>query len=46
MKRSGFIDRFGEDRFYERRTDALRFAWKELGDEEAASKSPLKHLIS
>jgi SulP family sulfate permease len=46
LKRSGFIDRFGEDRFYERRTDALRFAWKELGDEEAASKSPLKHLIS
>ncbi|HCJ78411.1 MAG TPA: sodium-independent anion transporter, partial [Gammaproteobacteria bacterium] len=28
LKRSGFIDRFGEDRFYERRTDALRFAWK------------------
>jgi SulP family sulfate permease len=46
LKRSGFTDRFGEDRFYERRTDALRFAWKELGDEEAASKSPLKHLIS
>ena len=46
LKRSGFINRFGEDRFYERRTDALRFAWKELGDEEAASKSPLKHLIS
>ena len=46
LKRSSFIDRFGEDRFYERRTDALRFAWKELGDEEAASKSPLKHLIS
>ena len=46
LKRSGFTDRFGEDRFYERRTDALRFAWKELGDEEAASKSPLNHLIS
>ena len=46
LKRSGFTDKFGEDRFYERRTDALRFAWKELGDEEAASKSPLKHLIS
>jgi SulP family sulfate permease len=46
LKRSGFINRFGEDRFYERRTDALRFAWKELGDEEAASRSPLKHLIS
>ncbi|HIL41780.1 MAG TPA: sulfate permease [Gammaproteobacteria bacterium] len=44
--RSGFVDRFGKNRFYERRTDALRYAWKELGDEEAASKSPLKHLIS
>jgi SulP family sulfate permease len=46
LKRSGFVDQFGEDRFYERRTDALRYAWKELGDEEAAAKSPLKHLIS
>ena len=46
LKRSGFVDKFGEDRFYERRTDALRYAWKELGDEEAAAKSPLKHLIS
>ncbi|MBT3195901.1 MAG: sulfate permease [Candidatus Ruthia sp.] len=46
LKRSGFMDKYGEDRFYERRTDALRFAWKELGDEEAASHSPLKHLIS
>jgi high affinity sulphate transporter 1 len=44
--RSGFMDKYGENRFYERRTDALRYAWKELGDEEAASKSPLKHLIS
>jgi len=44
--RSGFVDKHGKDRFYERRTDALRYAWKELGDEEAASKSPLKHLIS
>ncbi len=46
LKRSGFMDKYGEERFYERRTDALRFAWKELGDEEAALKSPLKHLIS
>ena len=46
LERSGFMDRFGKDRFYDRRTDALRFAWKELGDEEAALKSPLKHLIS
>ncbi len=46
LKRSGFMDKYGENRFYERRTDALRYAWKELGDEEAASKSPLKHLIS
>jgi len=46
LKKSGFMDKFGEDRFYDRRTDALRFAWKELGDEEAASHSPLKHLIS
>ena len=46
LKNSGFMDKHGENRFYERRTDALRFAWKELGDDEAASKSPLKHLIS
>jgi SulP family sulfate permease len=46
LERSGFMDKFGKDRFYDRRTDALRFAWKELGDEEAALKSPLKHLIS
>jgi len=46
LKNSGFIDKFGENRFYDRRTDALRHAWKELGDEEAASHSPLKHLIS
>lgn len=46
LKRAGFMDRYGENRFYDRRTDALRFAWRELGDEDAASKSPLKHLIS
>ena len=46
LERSGFMDKFGKNRFYDRRTDALRFAWKELGDEEAASRSPLKHLIS
>jgi len=46
LKRAGFMDRFGNKRFFDRRTDALRFAWRELGDEEAASKSPLKHLIS
>lgn len=46
LVRSGFMARFGEDRFHERRTDALRYAWSELGDIEAASKSPLKHLIS
>ena len=46
LKRAGFMDRFGDNRFYNRRTNALRFAWRELGDEEAASKSPLKHLIS
>ncbi len=46
LDRSGFIKKYGKDRFYDRRTDALRFAWKELGDEEAAMKSPLKHLIS
>lgn len=46
LQRSGFMDKFGENRFFDRRTDALRFAWKELGDEEAASHSPLKHLIS
>ena len=46
LVRSGFVKRFGNDRFFDRRTDALRYAWKELGDDEAASKSPLKHLIS
>ena len=46
LKRAGFMDRYGENRFYDRRTDALRYAWRELGDEDAASKSPLKHLIS
>jgi len=46
LERSGFIDKYSKDRFYDRRTDALRFAWKELGDDEAALKSPLKHLIS
>ena len=46
LVRSGFVEKFGKNRFYERRTDALRYAWSELGDEEAASKSPLKHLIS
>ncbi|MEJ6575987.1 MAG: sulfate permease [Emcibacteraceae bacterium] len=46
LERAGFMDRFGENRFYDRRTDALRFAWGELGDEDAALKSPLKHLIS
>ncbi len=46
LERSGFMDKYGKDRFYDRRTDALRFAWKELGDDEAALKSPLKHLIS
>jgi len=46
LERSGFMDKYGKDRFYDRRTDALRFAWKELGDVEAASNSPLKHLIS
>jgi SulP family sulfate permease len=46
LERAGFMDRFGENRFYDRRTDALRFAWGELGDEDAALRSPLKHLIS
>ncbi len=46
LERSGFMKKYGKDRFYDRRTDALRFAWKELGDDDAASKSPLKHLIS
>lgn len=46
LERSGFMDKYGKDRFYDRRTDALRFAWKELGDDEAALKSPLRHLIS
>ena len=45
LERSGFIARFGEDRFYQRRTMALKYAWKQLGDEDAAANSPLKHLI-
>ncbi len=46
LRKSGFMDKFGENRFYDRRTSALRYAWKELGDEDAAANSPLKHLIS
>lgn len=46
LSRSGFMAKFGKERFHDRRTDALRYAWAELGDEEAATKSPLKHLIS
>ncbi|MBE8190039.1 MAG: SulP family inorganic anion transporter, partial [Candidatus Thioglobus sp.] len=46
LQRSGFVAKFGESRFHDRRTDALRYAWSELGDAQAASKSPLKHLIS
>ncbi len=46
LVKSGFMVKYGENRFYDRRTDALRYAWRELGDEDAASNSPLKHLIS
>lgn len=46
LQRSGFVDKHGKNRFYQRRTDALRYAWSELGDKDAASQSPLKHLIS
>ncbi len=46
LVKSGFMAEHGENRFYDRRTDALRYAWRELGDEDAASNSPLKHLIS
>ncbi len=46
LVKSGFMVKYGENRFYDRRTDALRYAWRELGDEDAASHSPLKHLIS
>jgi SulP family sulfate permease len=45
LKRSGFVEKYGEERFFDHRTDALRFAWKVLGDNEAASHSPMKHLI-
>ena len=46
LERSGFIEKYGKNRFYERRTEALKYAWRQLGDEEAASTSPLKHIIS
>lgn len=45
LKRSGFVKKYGENRFFDHRTDALRNAWKELGDKDAASHSPFKHLI-
>lgn len=45
LRRSGFIDDFGEKRFFYHRLEALSFAWNELGNIEA-NKNPLKHLIT
>ena len=46
LERSGFKERVGQNRFFLRRGEALRYAWEEIGDPEAEFNSPLKHLIS
>lgn len=47
LKRSGFVEKYGKNRFFDHRTDAIRNAWKELGDEgSAVEHSTFKHLIS
>jgi hypothetical protein len=41
LQRSGFIRKFGEGRFFNRRAEALRFAWQEIGGEsEEVEVSP------
>jgi len=41
LRRSGFKERFGEGRFFNRRAEALRFAWQEIGGEsEEVEVSP------
>ena len=45
LEKAGFKDRVGQNRFFQRRSEALRYAWEEIGDPEAEFNSPLKHLI-
>jgi SulP family sulfate permease len=45
LERAGFKDRVGRHRFFQRRAEALRYAWEEIGDPEAEFNSPLNHLI-
>ena len=41
LRRSGFKEKFGEDRFFNRRAEALRFAWQEIeGESEEVEVSP------
>ena len=41
LQRSGFIRKFGEGRFFNRRAEALRFAWQEIeGESEEVEVSP------
>jgi len=46
LERSGFKERVGQNRFFLRRVEALRYAWEEIDDPEAEFNSPLKHFIS
>jgi SulP family sulfate permease len=45
LERAGFKDRVGRDRFFQRRAEALRYAWGEIDDPEVEFDSPLRHLI-
>ena len=45
LEKAGFKDRVGQNRFFQRRSEALRYAWEEIGDPEAEFNSPLGHLI-
>ena len=41
LRRSGFKEKFGEGRFFNRRAEALRFAWQEIeGESEEVEVSP------
>jgi len=45
LEKAGFKDRVGQNRFFQRRGEALRYAWEKVGDPEAEFTSPLRHLI-
>jgi len=45
LERSGFKGKVGDNRFFQRRGEALRYAWKKIADPDAELTSPLKHLI-